>query len=197
MCRSEGCSEGNLWAESEGRWARIIGQQVSMIDDRTQYRKSCRPRSFSCGASVHHGHVNWPWAVTVVWVPLLANAVATTSTVAEIPATHCTVTVPVPVETMFATVRLLGFATMNCPLYGAVNVTGPLSGGMLNWPVAVKVTCPLEEVNASAVAGVTLIAVKTRKEFGLDEAQENRAEIRRVRTVRASSRQQACIFNLE
>ena len=76
----------------------------------------------------------------MVGVPLFADAVAMTSTVAEIPETHCTVMVPVPVETMLATV---GFATMNCPLYGAVNVTGPLRGGMLNWPVAVNVTWPL------------------------------------------------------
>ncbi len=55
-----------------------------------------------------------------------------------------------------------------------MNVTGPLRGGRLYCPVAVKVTCPLGKVDASAPVGVTVMAVKTRKELGFDELQESR-----------------------
>lgn len=65
-----------------------------------------------------------------------------TSTLPGMFETHWTVRVPVPVVTTLAMVWLEGLATEKLPEYGLWNVTGPLRGEMLNWPVAVKVTWP-------------------------------------------------------
>lgn len=72
----------------------------------------------------------------------MAEALAMTSTLPVTLETHWTVTVPVPVATTLAIVWLEGLATEKLPEYGLWNVTGPLRGGRLNWPVAVKVTWP-------------------------------------------------------
>ena len=48
-------------------------------------------------------------------LPLLAEAMAVMATVPEAPAAHCTVTVPVPLETTVAMVGPMGLLTTNCP----------------------------------------------------------------------------------
>lgn len=107
-------------------------------------------------------------------VPLFAAALATISTVPEAPATHATVIVPLPMDTMLAMGPLVGFATENCPVYGEENVTGAGVGGRLYVPVAVKVTWPLGKLCASAAAGVTAIEVRTRPMYGFaDEPHDN------------------------
>ena len=55
-----------------------------------------------CLPDNNYGQVIWAMPLTVVDVPLLAEAVAPTSTVPDTPATHWTVAVPGPVETMLA-----------------------------------------------------------------------------------------------
>lgn len=78
-------------------------------------------------------------------VLLLADPLATTDTMPETPGEHCTVAVLLPVATMVAMVTggLVGFATKNCPEYGAVAGKGAGVGATLNVPAAVKVTWPL------------------------------------------------------
>jgi hypothetical protein len=63
-----------------------------------------------------YGQVNWPLPEISVDVLLLANALAVTNAVPVSPLTHCTVTVPVPVDTIFAIVTPEGLATVNPPL---------------------------------------------------------------------------------
>lgn len=78
----------------------------------------------------------------------------------------------------------VGFATMNCPAYGAVKVKGAGDGATLNIPEAVKVTWPLGNVCASAVAGVTVIEYSIRPEFGSLELQD---EIRVAKAIKNTS----------
>ena len=108
-------------------------------------------------------------------VPLLALALAPISTLPTTPATHWTVMVPLPVETMLAMVSPVGFSTINSPAYGATKLTGPVKGDRLNVPVAANVTSPLEYCCASAVTGVTEILSRMRSMLGLLVAQEMRS----------------------
>jgi hypothetical protein len=121
-----------------------------------------------------------------VLVPLFAKALATTDTVPVAPGAHCTVTVLLPVDTTVAIVSggLVGFATMNWPAYGAVNVKGAGDGATLNIPEAVKVTWPLGNVCASAVAGATVIEYNTRPASGPLELHD---EITVARTVKSAT----------
>lgn len=110
--------------------------------------------------------------------------------------THWTVTVPVPLATTLAMVWMEGLATEKLPEYGLLNVTGPLRGGRLNWPVAIKVTLPFGELTASAVVGVTVMAVSTRPELGLTELQEmSGSASSAIRKRTGDGRRRICITN--
>lgn len=78
----------------------------------------------------------------------------------------------------------VGFATVNWPAYGAANVKAEGEGATLNIPEAVKVTWPLANLCASAVAGVTEIEYRTRPEFGSLELHD---EITVARAIRNAS----------
>jgi len=60
--------------------------------------------------------VSWALPVTTEVVPLLAEALAVISTLPTAPVAHCTLMVPVPVETMVAIVWPEGLSTTNDPL---------------------------------------------------------------------------------
>ena len=88
----------------------------------------------------------WAMPLTVVAIPLLADAVSATLTVPDMPATHCTVAVPEPLLTMVAITWFVALAaTVNWPEYGVVDGTRAGEGCRLNVPVAVKTTCPFGE----------------------------------------------------
>lgn len=79
--------------------------------------------------------------MTVVEVPLLADAMLPTLTVPDIPEMHCTVAVPEPLATMVAITWLVAVvSTKNVPEYGGVDGTGAEKGDWLKEPVAVNTT---------------------------------------------------------
>jgi hypothetical protein len=103
------------------------------------------------------------------------------------------VTLLFPVVTTLAIVSggFVGFATLNCPVYGAANVKGAGDGATLNIPEAVKVTWPLGNVCASAVGGVTVMEYSTRPEFGSLELQD---EITVAKAIKKTSNPKARWF---
>jgi hypothetical protein len=89
----------------------------------------------------HYGQVIWEKPVTVVEVPLLADAMLPTLTVPDIPEMHCTVAVPEPLVTMVAITWLVAVvSTKNVPEYGGVDGTKAEKGAWLKEPVAVNTT---------------------------------------------------------
>lgn len=118
--------------------------RLRLAADRVRGTASAIQKPFSI--TQYYGQVIWAMPLTVVASPLLADAVAPTVTVPDMPETHCTVAVPEPLFTMVAITWLVALLeTVNWLEYGVVDGTGAGEGCRLNVPLVVKTTCPLEK----------------------------------------------------